>query len=618
MGNACTCFNSNQNNKPQSKLIQELLKKPSLEVKTNGELPQIYTYESPRLPSNRVQHLNKSYTDAVHYSNTHGDIDRKESHGSVHPTEYMSFDTSQMNMLRRSDVRKLSQRLSAASSFSRMKSFSEKNDNPDSNSRRRSMSQVIRQNIMQITMEFRIVYTFRSTISQKTQETRSDFQNITPDHRNQVLFSIFFDFSWDELAEIDDQLGFSHMNLRDVLTSKDPKVKYAKKTTQGAIIGLKSAEVGENGSERAEKTASQDDLETVKIERGYHRSKSYIGHDLDSVKLNLAKNGIGQKDSIEVLDRDSPGPTELMRRSSFPAKEISHKTHSKPNPDRPALSIIPVPENRAKKVIVEPLSPVIYQNISLKEENKGEKDEEGNSSVRDTAETHDEEHQFIGVSKEDMEFIKRGQEVLSLVLRILRVPDYSNFERLYKAKNEAHQLTIYYDSIQKPNGETVIKVLWTWVAPCSADKYIQFISDFEQQWKVDESKENAEEIEEIYASETESFVINYVAYKKVLISKPRDVVFLKHLRKLGPGEWAKATVSVKHEDYPEFKGRLRSEILCAGSLVSENVSGESCVVKNYSETDFKANIPSFMAKTFIKSNLKSYVERCIVALKNYN
>ena len=412
------------------------------------------------------------------------------------------------------------------------------------------------------------------------------------------------------------------MTLKDVLISKDPKVKYAKKAYNETDVERKESE-DVHKEEQEEQQVTEDTKEEYaepeigRVNLDVKKWKSIAGYGLDSVKLDLLNNVNGKKDSVEILDWEPSNLLESGRRSSLPVKELSRKSRASITEEKIVLQL-QTSGRRSKKVIVEPLSPVNYRNISLHEEVKCEKDEEGIWSGHASSETHEDDHQLIKVNKEDIEFIKGGQEMLSLILRILRVPDYSGFEMLHKAKTEEHKLSIYYDHIQKPNSQTIIRLLWSWIAPCSADKFIQFNSDFEQQRKVDVTTESAEEIEEIYASETESYVINYLSYKRVLISSPRDLVYLKHLRKLGQGEWAEASVSIKHEDFPEFKDRTRSEILCAGSLVSEMVSGDACVVKCYSEIDFKANIPSFVAKSFIKLSLNNYVTRCISTLKSYN
>ena len=326
-----------------------------------------------------------------------------------------------------------------------------------------------------------------------------------------------------------------------------------------------------------------------------------------------------RKESFEqqfLVRRNSMPPETFLSNSNVHSERSNHMDNSFKQRKLPHY-------HHPKQIIVEPLSPLFNSEesrISTEAKDLGEAPSEENLQIiAKSTQKSNEEALYQNVHEDSRKFIQRGREALSLLLRILQNNDVPNgFERLYKAKDEAHSVTIYFNSIQKPNGQTIIKTLYTWEAPCPAETFIQLSNDIRYQSKINEYSDQSEEIDEIYSSESESFILKYETYKKVLTCKPRDVVYLKHIRKLGKGEWAEASVSVEHEDYPEYEDRVRSEIICAGSLVSNTISDNSCIVKCYSEIDLKVNIPLFIAKTFITNSLKHYIARCISAVYDIN
>ena len=169
MGNTCACFNTSSNN-PQSKLISDALKKGSINLRVDAELSQFPKKDSVPMILNKARALRTSRMGSVMPANSDRESMRKDSRESFHETEYMSFDTAQMSMLRRNSVKKLSQRLSAAGNSSRMISFRDRSENASPSLPRKSLSQVAKQffglHLTLIAGIFRIVFIFRRMNSQ--------------------------------------------------------------------------------------------------------------------------------------------------------------------------------------------------------------------------------------------------------------------------------------------------------------------------------------------------------------------------------------------------------------------------------------------------------------------
>mmetsp|Transcript_70325 Transcript_70325/g.81962 ORF Transcript_70325/g.81962 Transcript_70325/m.81962 type:complete len:114 (-) Transcript_70325:200-541(-) len=107
--------------------------------------------------------------------------------------------------------------------------------------------------------------------------------------------------------------------------------------------------------------------------------------------------------------------------------------------------------------------------------------------------------------------------------------------------------------------------------------------------------------------------------KKQMIASARDIVYVKAVKKIAPDTFADASVSINYPDIPPRENYVRCEFIASGhiiKLVSERDSSEPLsLVKMYSESDFKVNVPLFMAKTFASSSIKKHIEGYIKRIK---
>jgi hypothetical protein len=92
----------------------------------------------------------------------------------------------------------------------------------------------------------------------------------------------------------------------------------------------------------------------------------------------------------------------------------------------------------------------------------------------------------------------------------------------------------------------------------------------------------------------------------------------------GKTYYCDASTSVTDERFPEYKNITRGEILLSGHMVEdvvESATGESgeinnnrktprCLVKLYSESNFKLNMPLALTKPTTINEMKKYIEKC--------
>mgnify|MGYP000867377871 FL=1 len=420
------------------------------------------------------------------------------------------------------------------------------------------------------------------------------------------------------------------MNLKDIMAAADTKVRFPlNQVVEDIIKSEETLKAPGKFSERHSIGTQETWMPTGRYSEGKKnviRAKSYVEHDLLAIKKSITSDiKTERKSSFEILERASLQPLRLAKKASYSGKKLVRKSLN--NGARLSMSEQTKPETQftdfdfnsadfsSKSVVVEILSPRIMTNRnSFVEEDKENENKDGRLSARRSEFESREENSYPGLGKEDLEFIRKGQDTLSSVLQILRSDDDLRLERVYEEKKAEHKLKVYYNCIQKSNGQTSIKLFWVWEAPCNAEQFMRFNCDNEEALIVDEQLDKVKEIESIYTSETEQFIINYEAYKKSVICMPRDIIYLKHVRKLGDDEWADAVVSVKHEDYPEFKDHLRCEIICGGRL-AKDIAEDRCVVRAYSEIDYRTNIPTFTAKSYVKSTVKRLVEKSFASLQ---
>ena len=197
---------------------------------------------------------------------------------------------------------------------------------------------------------------------------------------------------------------------------------------------------------------------------------------------------------------------------------------------------------------------------------------------------------------------------------------HKGYERIYNAKKADHKLQIHFSSYTTPEKNKVNKVICEYYVPATPRQFIEFLNNVDEQWKLDDGN-----MEKFYPrvimeqTNSKGFILYYLAYKKMLIASARDLVYLKHYKQIEEDVWADASVSVEYPDLLPNKGKVRCEMKGSGHMV-KLVSGKEdrkpvSFVRMYSESDFKTNVPGFMAKSFTQSSMKSYVEKTVHRLE---
>lgn len=198
--------------------------------------------------------------------------------------------------------------------------------------------------------------------------------------------------------------------------------------------------------------------------------------------------------------------------------------------------------------------------------------------------------------------------------------DYTGYDKLYEESKEPHKLKIYFSSYMTPEKNRANKIRCEWYVPVTPEQFIKFMSNSAEQWKIDDgSMERFMTAASSSEKDGQSFMLYYLSYKKRLMVSARDLVYIKQFKKIDQETWADASISVEDSQFPPMKGFIRCENLGGGHYVKLINATEgnqpTSLVKMYSETDFKANVPAFMAKSLTQESMKGFIERSLKRLK---
>lgn len=251
---------------------------------------------------------------------------------------------------------------------------------------------------------------------------------------------------------------------------------------------------------------------------------------------------------------------------------------------------------------------------------------------------------------------------------------YEKFELILNEKAAPHKMKIYYGSYTTEDKNRVNVFRSEFFLPCKAEFFMKFMNDVGEQTKLDtlldqyfmaerleefvknegeeatgngnqggetegkeerrvnggeqegkigkdgrnEGNEPAKEGKEAKGgSEVERTAVIYLSYRKTIVSSARDFVYLKHWGEVKRGSknfFCDISRSIVHPKFPIKKGCIRGDIIYSGHVIEDLADGTS-FCKMYSECDFKANIPTFISKSFSKDEMKKYTERCIERIK---
>ena len=189
---------------------------------------------------------------------------------------------------------------------------------------------------------------------------------------------------------------------------------------------------------------------------------------------------------------------------------------------------------------------------------------------------------------------------------------YDTYETLYKDTTSPLRLQIYLLSYKNSKNSRINKFRTEFIAPCNAQQYIEMVNNLKVQ-KVLETY--CDEIKILERFE-KNINLLYLTYRKTAFSSPRDFVYLKlikHVEINGKNCWCDAAKSIESSSYPPYHKIIRCHNIKSGHLI-EDLSTEKenkCLVKIYSECDFKIELPLFIVRTVICSEMKKLIERII-------
>ena len=199
--------------------------------------------------------------------------------------------------------------------------------------------------------------------------------------------------------------------------------------------------------------------------------------------------------------------------------------------------------------------------------------------------------------------------------------NFDGYEQIYKEKKEPHELKIYINSYVTAEKNRVNKTRSEWYVPCTSEEFIKFMNNVPEQNALDNgvSMSSFQFIENYNETRDRGYVILYLAYKKMLIASARDFIYLKHVTKIDDRFWCDASISIDHQEFPVFKDKVRGQMLLSGHVVREVIDPKThqprTRVRLYSEIDVKTNVPLMISKSYTVNEIKKYIEKCIVRMK---
>ena len=191
------------------------------------------------------------------------------------------------------------------------------------------------------------------------------------------------------------------------------------------------------------------------------------------------------------------------------------------------------------------------------------------------------------------------------------------FEKIYEDYENEYRLQIFMKTYVSKEKNRINIFRNQFIVPCAPETFLRFMNNIEDQAKIDTHLDKFYIIKEL---KTDINVI-YLSYKKVLITSPRELIYVKAIKEINKEQniWCDASQSILYVGFPLKKEMVRGEIILSGHCVSplEGDSGKS-IVRLYSEVDFKTNVPTFMSKSFSMNEMKKYTGDCIRKIKEMN
>jgi len=188
------------------------------------------------------------------------------------------------------------------------------------------------------------------------------------------------------------------------------------------------------------------------------------------------------------------------------------------------------------------------------------------------------------------------------------------FDKIYEDYTNDYRLQIFMKTYVSKEKNRINIFRNQFIVPCSPETFLRFMNNIPEQTKIDTH------LDKFYIAKELKTDINvlYLSYKKVLISAPRELIYLKAIRQIDKEKdvWCDASQSIQFEGFPIKKEMVRGEIILSGHMVCPvEEDPEKSIVRLYSECDFKTNVPIFMSKSFSINEMKRYTGECIKKIK---
>ena len=188
---------------------------------------------------------------------------------------------------------------------------------------------------------------------------------------------------------------------------------------------------------------------------------------------------------------------------------------------------------------------------------------------------------------------------------------YDDYECIYNNSKSEIGLRIHLKSYMRLKSR--INIFRTeYFAPCPPVEYLEFAKNLKIQKELDHAAEKYFVVKNINAYTD----LLYLSYKKTIITSPRDFLYIKAHGEICHNDQTYYCIvgkSIEIEDFPKDQDTIRCEIINSGYVIEAREGG--CLIRTYSEFDFKINVPLFIVKNFSVAESKKFVENSIAKLK---
>ena len=222
------------------------------------------------------------------------------------------------------------------------------------------------------------------------------------------------------------------------------------------------------------------------------------------------------------------------------------------------------------------------------------------------------ENQTLSKDKND-EYLILGNRLIDRI-KEANEAELIGFEKIYEDYQNEYRLQIFMKTYVSKEKNRINIFRNQFIVPCSPETFLRFMNDIPEQTKIDTH------LDKFYIAKELKPDLNmiYLSYKKVLISSPRELIYIKLIKQINKEQniWCDASQSIEHIQFPVKKEMVRAEIILSGHMVSPmDDDPTKSIVRLYSEVDFKTNVPIFMSKSFSINEMKRYTGECIKRIK---